>query len=105
MTIHNGLYKVSLKTNNNQLYLGLSRDPSPSNVHEGIQVIAGPESSTTIVEVRNVEGDRYELHLWYHSGLGIGYNTVQSLLGSQVTATSNALEWHIERGSRSNRYK
>ncbi|CEL53488.1 hypothetical protein RSOLAG1IB_11420 [Rhizoctonia solani AG-1 IB] len=105
MTIHNGLYKLSTKANNNQLYLGLSRDPSPSNVNDGIQVVVGPESSTTIVEVRNVRGDRYELHLWYHSGLGIGYNTVQSLLGSQVMATSNALEWRIEQGTRSNRFK
>ncbi|CAE6403395.1 unnamed protein product [Rhizoctonia solani] len=104
MTIHNGLYKLSTKTNENRLYVGLSRDPEPSNVNGGIQVLAGPESQTTIVEVRNVD-DLYELHLWYHSGLGIGYSTVESLIYSQVVATSNASEWLIEQGSRPNRYK
>ncbi|CAE6402166.1 unnamed protein product [Rhizoctonia solani] len=105
MTIHNGLYKLSTKTNDNRLYVGLSRDPKPSNVNGGIEVLAGPESQTTIVEVRNIDANLYELHLWYHSGLGIGYSTVESLIDSQVVATSNASEWLIEQGSRFSRYK
>ncbi|CAE6485490.1 unnamed protein product [Rhizoctonia solani] len=104
MTIHNGLYKISTKTNDSRLYVGLSRNPEPSNVNEGIQVLAVPKSQTTIVEVRSIDADLYELHLWYHSGLGIGYN-VEPTLDSQVVATSNANEWLIEQGSRPNRYK
>ncbi|KAH7335770.1 hypothetical protein B0J17DRAFT_719392 [Rhizoctonia solani] len=105
MTIHNGLYKLSVKTYDSRLYVGLSRDPEPSNVDEGIQVLVGPESLTTVVEVRNIDENLYELHLWYHSGLGLGHNTVQSLSGSQVVATSNTAEWLIEQGSRPNRYR
>lgn len=105
MTIHSGLYKIFTKANNGQLFVGLSRDPDPSSVIGGIPVLAGPKPVTTIVEVCDLGGDRYQLHLWYHSGLGIGYKSKEFEHGDEVIALSDAGEWVIEEGSQPRRYK
>ena len=105
MTIHNGLYKISTKTNNSRLFVGLSRDPQPSSVIGGVPVIAGPEALQTVIEVRGVEDNRYQLHLRYHSGLGLGYKSTEFEPGNEVIGVSEAVEWIIEEGSRPNCYK
>ena len=105
MIMHNGLYKISTQSNNSRFFVGLSHDPEPASVIEGVPVVVGPAALQTIVEVRGVEEDRYHLQLWYHSGLGLGYKSAETQPENEVIGVSEAGEWTIEEGSQPNCYR
>ncbi|CAE6463700.1 unnamed protein product [Rhizoctonia solani] len=106
VSLSSGLYKIFTETPNGKQYVGVLPDSSP-DVAGGFPVIIGPESSSSLIELRELDGLKYELRLFHHGGQSLGYKTNQFEQGNEVIALPNREvgEWVITQGRNPEKYR
>ncbi|CAE6402116.1 unnamed protein product [Rhizoctonia solani] len=106
VTLSSGFYKIFTETPNGKLYAGVPRDSS-LDITGGLPVVAGPESSASEIELRNIDGLKYEFRLWHHGGLSLGFKRNQFEQGNEVVALPNhdVSEWMITGGRNPEKYR
>ncbi|CAE6441477.1 unnamed protein product [Rhizoctonia solani] len=106
VTLPSGLYKISTETPNGKIYAGIPPG-SPVDSTGGFPVVAGPESSASVIELRNIDGLKYEFRLWHHGGLSLGFKSNQFEQGNEVIALPNHefSEWIITSGRNTEKYR
>ncbi|KAF8712194.1 hypothetical protein RHS03_01180, partial [Rhizoctonia solani] len=106
VSLSSGLYKTSTQTPNGKLFVGVRPDSSP-DVAGGFPVIVGPESSSAIIELRLLDGLKYEFLLYHHGGQSLGYKMNQFDKGCEVIASPGREvgEWMITQGRNPEKYR
>ncbi|CAE7096609.1 unnamed protein product [Rhizoctonia solani] len=106
VTLSSGLYKISTETPNGKLYAGIPPDSSLDTTR-GLPVVAGPESTASVIELRYIDGLKYEFRLWYHGGLSLGFKRSQFEQGNELVALPNSEvgEWIITNGRNPEKYR
>ncbi|KEP44941.1 hypothetical protein V565_344200, partial [Rhizoctonia solani 123E] len=106
VTLSSGLYKIFTKTPNGKLYASVSHDSS-LDITGGLPVVAGPESSASVIELRNIDGLKYKFRLWHHGGLSLGFKRSQFEQGNEVVALPNhdVSEWIVTDGRNPEKYR